>query len=133
MAPACYRFFVCAVSRVDSRHSSAKLARVVPRPSLRWSFLIVSAVAAGASFAACSSTKATNHADAGNGDASVDADDDGSVDAATGPDDVAVYPEAPSLLSPDGCYRLGATCMDNTTCCSAYCVEGGCSLTPRQM
>lgn len=119
--------------QVDGCDSSAKLARVVPRPSLRWSFLVVSAVAAGASFAACSSTKATSHADAGNGDASVDADDDGSLDTGTGPDDVAVYPEAPSLLSPDGCYRQGATCMDDTTCCSAYCVDGGCTLMPRQM
>ena len=104
----------------------------MPRPSLRWWFLIVSAVAAGASFAACSSTKATAR-DGGSTDASADADDDGSLDAGTGPDDVAVYPEAPSLLSPDGCYRQGATCMDDTTCCSAYCVDGGCTLMPRQM
>jgi len=108
----------------------AKLARVVPRPTVRWSLVVVSAVAAGGSFAACSSTKAS-HTDAG--DASADADDDGSLDAGTGPDDAAVYPEAPSLRAPDGCFLLGATCMDDTTCCSAYCVEGGCTLMPKQM
>ena len=102
------------------------------RSSLRWLLLAVSVLAAGASFAACAGNKATPR-DAGLTDASVDADDDGSADVATPPDDVAVYPEAPSLLSPDGCYRQGATCMDDTTCCSAYCVDGGCTLMPRQM
>jgi len=95
--------------------------------------LVVSASAAGASFASCSSAKPDAHADGGLGDGSVDADDDGSIDVATPPDDVPIYPEAASLLSPDGCYRQGASCMDDTTCCSAYCVDGGCTLMPRQM
>jgi hypothetical protein len=110
----------------------AKLARVVPRPSVRWLLLVVCALAAGGSFAACSSARATAR-DGGSTDASVDADDDGSLDAGTGPDDAAVYPEAPSLRAPDGCFLLGATCMDDTTCCSAYCVDGGCTLMPKQM
>jgi len=100
---------------------------------LRWSLLLLSALAAGASFAACSSTKAAAKADAGGPDAAVDADEDVSIDVVSPPDDVAIYPEAPSLRAPDGCYLQSAPCMDDTTCCSAYCVDGGCTLMPKQM
>lgn len=103
----------------------------MPSTLLRWSLLLVSAFAAGASFAACSSSKASGGTDGGK-DAAIDADDDVSIDVAAPPDDVAIYPEAPSLRAPDGCYLQGAVCMDDTTCCSAYCVDGGCTLTPRQ-
>jgi hypothetical protein len=100
--------------------------------SRRWSLLVVSALAAGASFAACSSTKAAGKADGGDRDAALDGDEDVSIDVAAAPDDVTIYPEAPSLLAPDGCYLQGASCMDDTTCCSAYCIDGGCTLMPRQ-
>lgn len=102
----------------------------MPSVSLRWSLLVVSALAAGASFAACSSTKATDRTDAGDKDAGVDADDDGSADVATGPADVAVYPDAPSQHAPDGCALPGAACLEGTTCCSAYCADSGCALMP---
>ena len=92
---------------------------------------VASVLALGAALAGCASSKATG-GDAGKLDASVDADDDAPVDDG-GPDDIPIYPEAPSLLSPDGCYRQGATCMTGTTCCSAYCFDGGCELTPRMM
>ncbi|HEX3345479.1 MAG TPA: hypothetical protein VHS09_12935 [Polyangiaceae bacterium] len=100
-------------------------------PFLRWSLLVVSALTAGAGFAACSSNS-SGHADAGAVDAADEADDV-SVDVTTPPEDVSVYPDAPSLLSPDGCYRQSAACMDDTTCCSGYCVDGGCTIPPRQM
>jgi hypothetical protein len=101
--------------------------------SMRWSLLVVAAFAAGASFAACSSSnKGASHVDAGEHDASLDGDEDVSEDVAPAPDDVAVYPEAPSLLSPDGCYRQSAACMDDTTCCSGYCVDGGCEIPTKQ-
>jgi hypothetical protein len=100
---------------------------------MRWSLLLVSALAAGAAFAACSSSSnGSGHADAGEHDASLDGDEDVSADVATAPNDVAIYPEAPSLLSPDGCYRQSAPCMDDTTCCSGYCIDGGCELMPKQ-
>jgi len=98
-------------------------------PSLRWSLLVVSALAAAASFAACSSSnKGTARGDAGDRDAALDGAEDVSEDVAPAPDDVAIYPEAPSLLSPDGCYRQSAACLDDSTCCSGYCEDGGCQL-----
>ena len=33
-------------------------------------------------------------------------------------------------LSPDGCYRLGSFCTDDTTCCSDYCIDAACSGKP---
>jgi hypothetical protein len=98
----------------------------------RWSLLVSSVLAAGVSFAACSSTKAGGKADAG-ADAALDADEDVSIDVVSPPNDVAIYPEAPSLRAPDGCYLQSAPCTDDTTCCSAYCVDGGCTLMPKQM
>lgn len=97
--------------------------------------LVVSAVTAGASFAACSSTKAGGHADAGRGDAAqVDASDEVTIeDAGPPPDDVIVYPEAPSMVAPDGCLLLGAFCLDQSMCCSNYCVEASCSGMIKQM
>jgi hypothetical protein len=93
-------------------------------------FLIVSALAAPG----CASAKATA-GDGGKLDGALDADEDATADDAGGggPDDSPVYPEAPSLRAPDGCFLSGAVCLDGTTCCSAYCVEGGCQIPPKQM
>lgn len=113
------------------------MSALQPSPARRASLcLVLSLLTAGAGFAACSSssTKATSHTDAGPGDAAgVDADEDASLDAGAVPDDVTIYPEAPSMTAPDGCLLLGATCLDESMCCSAYCVEGGCSAMPVKM
>jgi hypothetical protein len=101
----------------------------VPPVSLRWSLLLVFALAAGACFAACSSSKASGRADGGAADASVDAEEDVSLDVATAPNDVVAYPDT-TFTGPDGCSLPGATCLDDTTCCSAYCVDGGCGVMP---
>jgi hypothetical protein len=94
--------------------------------------LALAALAGGVGFAACSASKAGGGADAGAHDASVEADEDVTSDTGSGPDEVLVYPDSPSLESPDGCFRQSAPCMDGTTCCSGYCFDGGCTLMPRQ-
>jgi len=95
------------------------------------------AAVVAATFAACSSG---GKGSPGKGvDASTDAFADATDEAAEpdagggGPDDSAAAPEAIDLLSPDGCYRLGAVCMDKSTCCSANCVDATCSAATVQM
>ena len=93
--------------------------------SLLRASIVASVLLSGGTLAGCASSKATG-GDGGKLDASVDADEDATTDTGGGPDDVLVYPEAPSLRAPDGCMLSGATCMTGDTCCSAYCVDGGC-------
>jgi len=134
MARACYRSRRTAETRRAGRRSTGRplpldsSRRAVHPPTLVTPPRV--ALAAGASFAACSTSKASagRRRERRRGRRRRRREHR----RRRAPDDVAIYPEAPSLRAPDGCYLQGAVCMDDTTCCSAYCVDGGCTLTPRQ-
>jgi hypothetical protein len=90
----------------------------------------------GAGLVACSASSTTGSVEGGapETEAAADAGEDATLDSGGGggSDDVVVNPEAQSFQTPDACFLLGATCLDDTMCCSALCLEGGCTLTPRQ-
>jgi len=98
----------------------------------------MAAVVSG-TFAACSSGGKGSPGKGSGVDASTDAFAEATDEAAQpdagggGPDDSAAAPEGIDLMSPDGCYRLGAFCQDNSTCCSANCVDAACSAATVQM
>ena len=99
-------------------------------------WLAAASLALGASTtaAACSSGNKGNPGDGGPHDAAIDQEDDTPVDSGGGGNaDVVVYPDAPSLQSPDGCYILGGPCQSDTMCCTGFCDDGGCAHMPIQM
>jgi hypothetical protein len=102
--------------------------------------LAVVAFVAGTGLAACSSgsEKGGGAEEGGAGDGSLgDAPVADAVNAAAaesgdaGADDV-VLPDALVDLEPDGCSLTGASCLDDSTCCTARCVDGGCMRLPVQ-
>jgi hypothetical protein len=96
-----------------------------------------------ASVAACSSSSGKGGtAEGGASDgALVDQVNEAAVETSTGADasdasdasdEVPVLPDAFFNLSPDGCALTGASCLDDSTCCTSLCVDGGCTRLPAQ-
>jgi hypothetical protein len=88
-------------------------------------------------FAACSSSNASTQDAAAPdaADAGADGGDDGGDDATTGQvnDSSGGGPGLDiSLQAADGCWMLGASCADPSTCCSGLCADASCSEQPKQ-
>jgi hypothetical protein len=96
------------------------------------------ALAAGANIAACSSSSGkggTTDGGASDGALVDEVTSDAGVDTSTGADvivDVPALPDAFIDLGPDACYLTGASCLDDSNCCSSLCVDGGCMRLPVQ-
>jgi hypothetical protein len=98
-------------------------------------WLAAASLALGASTtaAACSSSSKASSGDGGPHDSGLD-EDDAPVDTGGGGNaDVVVYPDAPNLQTPDGCFILGGPCQTDTMCCTGVCDDGGCTHMPVQM
>jgi hypothetical protein len=99
--------------------------------------LAAAALAATACLAAACSSSSNKEKAADSGlhdDAEADGGEDGTSDGGGGsPTDVPVYPDAPSMVAPDGCLLPGATCTDSFACCSGSCGEAGCNLPTKPM
>lgn len=106
---------------------------------------------AGANAAACSSSSENGNIaeggaldaaiadeiDAGGGsdggaESGANVESGGDAEGGDGSTDVAVYPDAFGYQTPDACFLIGASCVDDSTCCSALCVDGGCTRLPVQ-
>ena len=100
--------------------------------------LAVVALVAVASIAACSSSsEKRGTADGGASDGALvdEVTSDAGVDTGAGADvivDVPVLPDAFIDLGPDACFLTGASCLDDSNCCSSLCVDGGCMRLPVQ-
>jgi hypothetical protein len=91
---------------------------------------------AGASLASCSSSSEKGGGSAEGGSADVLAADaslaDASEEGADASIDVVFLPDVFIPPGPDGCSLTGASCLDDTACCSTLCVDGGCTRLPVQ-
>jgi hypothetical protein len=102
--------------------------------------LAVVALVAGAGLAACSSSseKGGGAEEGGAADVFVvdapvaDSVNDAGAESGDAGADAVVLPDAFIDLEPDGCSLTGASCLDDSTCCSAVCVDGGCTRLPVQ-
>jgi hypothetical protein len=98
----------------------------------------VVALVAVASIAACSSSSEKGGTtDAGGSDGALldEVNDAAGQDTSTGADvgvDVPTLPDAFIDLGPDACFLTGASCLDDSNCCSSLCVDGGCTRLPVQ-